>query len=441
MSGRNEDRPVKNDMFTIRDPIHGTMVLSDQERAVVDTAAVQRLRHVRQLGFAELAYPGATHSRYAHSLGAMHLAGVIAERIFASAPLTPQDRTFLIQHVRLAGLLHDVGHGPLSHASETLMPALSTLSLPTWVRNQHEQATHEDYSVHLLLHSQLGRVLDQHFGEGCGERIASIVAGHLPTSGSAFVLGNVDYYPLLRQIVSGELDCDRMDYLLRDSFYTGVNYGKYDHEWLCQYATHHVHEGRAYLALGNRAIFAFEDFLLSRYHMFLAVYYHYVPVGFDHLMSTYGEQNRDEYQFPSDPDEYATYDDIHLISALRRSPHKNAQRIAHRRGFRLLVETTERDQPIDKAKLLGALSEAGIEHFKTTSSGTLSKYEANNKETFAMFVVTESLRQVSKLADYTPLFGRYAESVKVQRVYVAPEQITDARQIMGRVLNIPGHKL
>lgn len=414
------------------------MVLSQNERAVLDTPAVQRLRNIRQLGFAELAYPGATHSRYAHSLGAMHLASIIAERLFENAALGPEHKRHLTQDIRLAALLHDVGHGPLSHASESLMPQVRELSLPAWsVDRVDRQATHEDYSVHLLLSSSLGRTLDDKFGAGTKERIAHVVAGKLGPDGSPYVFNQVDYFPLLRQIISGELDVDRMDYLLRDSFYTGVNYGKYDHEWLCQYATHHVQDGRAYLALGNRAIFAFEDFLLSRYHMFLAVYYHYVPVGFDHLMASYGEDERQHSRFPSDPDEYAVYDDIHLIGSLRLSPHKAAQAIASKRGFRLLVEATERDQPIDRDKLIAALSMANIEHFETTSSGTLSKYV--EKESFAMFVVNESLNQVSRLADYTPLFRRYEASVRVQRVYVAPDQLAAARAVLKQALGVAGH--
>ncbi len=423
-------------MITIRDPIHGAMQVGSDERTVIDSRAVQRLRGVRQLGFADLAFPGATHSRYAHSLGAMHLAGLISDVIFSALP--SKDKAWLRQRVRLAALLHDIGHPPLSHAAERLMPPLADLMLPEWASEPGKvQATHEDYTVKLLLDSSLTRTLDKAFGEGTARDIGAIVAGRLPPGGSPFQIGGTDWFPLLRQLVSGELDVDRMDYLLRDSFYTGVNYGNYDHEWIIEHARAHTEEGRAYLALGSRAIFAFEDFLLSRYHMFLAVYYHYIPVGFDHLMARYADEAAGEYTFPIDADTYAERDDSHLVSALRASKNPWAKQLAYRRGYRLLLETTGRDQPIDRAKLLNALSDAKLEHFTTTSQGLLSKYM--HDPSFPMYVRTEALQQVAKLADYTPLFSQYAGAVEVQRIYVAPEQIARAQEVIKEVLGIPGN--
>lgn len=413
------------------------MLVSRSERAVLDARAVQRLRGVRQLGFADLAFPGATHSRYAHSLGAMYLAGVMSDAIFEALDLSSADTAWLRQRVRLAALLHDVGHPPLSHASERLMPPLASLGLPTWcVEPGKIQATHEDYTMLLVLDSELAGVLDHGFGQGSAVEIASLVAGRLPPGGSPFVRGGIDYFPLLRQLVSGELDVDRMDYLLRDSFYTGVDYGRYDHEWLCQHARAHIDDGKAYLALGNRAIFAFEDFLLSRYHMFLAVYYHYIPVGFDHLMSRYAEEAPGEYVFPTSAEAYIERDDAHFISVLRASANKWAQHLAYRRGYRLLLETTERDRAVSREKLLSALTREGIDHFEAASSGTLSKYM--NDPTFPMYVVTESLKQVTLLREYTPLFERYATAVKVSRIYVAPTQAAQAKHVLERELGIPG---
>jgi HD superfamily phosphohydrolase len=425
------------DTVSIRDPVHGTMLVNRAERAVLDARAVQRLRGVRQLGFADLAFPGATHSRYAHSLGAMYLAGVMSDAILGALDLPSADAAWLRERVRLAALLHDIGHPPLSHASERLMPPLAALGLPAWcVEPGKVQATHEDYTIHLILGAELSHALDSGFGAGCANEIAALIAGRLPPEGSPFVRGAVDYFPLLRQLVSGELDVDRMDYLLRDSFYTGVDYGQYDHEWLCQHARAHIDGGKAFLALGNRAIFAFEDFLLSRYHMFLAVYHHYIPVGFDHLMSRYAEEARGEYVFPTDPDAYVQRDDAHLISALRASPNRWAQCLAYRRGYRLLLETTERDHAVPRERLLAALAREGIDHFEAASSGTLSKYM--NDPTFPMYVVTESLRQVTPLREYTPLFARYATAVKVSRIYVEPSHAAQAKAVLERELGIPG---
>lgn len=417
--------------LTIRDPIHGTMLVTDEERAIIDTPAVQRLRNVRQLGFADLAFPGATHSRYSHSLGAMHIAGRIADNVFAD--VNPADRAYLIQRVRLAALLHDVGHAPMSHTSERLMPAVKTLGLPDWAKDVgKEQATHEDYTVLLLLKSHLSEAIDRTFGRGTAKDVASLVAGKLDGP-SSFVKGGVDYFPVLRQLVSSEVDVDRMDYLLRDSFYTGVSYGKFDLDWLCQNATAHVDAGNAYLAIGNRAIFAFEDFLLSRLHMFLAVYYHYIPSGLDHFMMRYAQEAPGDYEFPSDPEEYTRRDDVHFVTALRASKNRWAQRLASRRGYRLLLETTERDRPVPKDAVLQSLKTKGIDAFETTAEGVLSKYFGHSAGA-RIFVHNDVLQQVTPLEEYTPLFERYADSVVVKRIYVDPDHFDEARETMFKIL-------
>src|SRR5262244_3016118 len=130
----------------IRDPIHGTLPVSADEAAVVDSVWYQRLRHVRQLGFGELAFPGATHTRHAHSLGAMHVASRLFDAAFASLELPDADRSALRRVVRAATLLHDIGHMPLSHASERIAPKRASLSLPVWaVPDQEGQASHEDF--------------------------------------------------------------------------------------------------------------------------------------------------------------------------------------------------------------------------------------------------------------------------------------------------------
>ena len=129
-----------------------------------------------------------------------------------------------------------------------------------------------------------------------------------PKSANAFVHAGVDWAPLLRALVSGELDADRMDYLLRDSFFTGVNYGHYDIDWIVQNLNPALVDGRAYLALSRAAAFAFEDFLLSRYHMFVSVYHHHTSVNFDHMLRSYYEDSGEdafvmEYRFANAPDE------------------------------------------------------------------------------------------------------------------------------------------
>src|ERR1700722_7145837 len=152
----------------VRDPIHGTIVVSDEEVPLVDSAFFQRLRHVKQLGFGELAFPGATHTRHAHSLGAMHVAARLFDSSFAQVDLPASAKAALRRVVRIATLLHDLGHLPLSHSSEHSAPVRADLGLPTWLGESSGQASHEDFTAKLLLESSLRQDLDAALhGTGC----------------------------------------------------------------------------------------------------------------------------------------------------------------------------------------------------------------------------------------------------------------------------------
>ena len=168
--------------------------------------------------------------------------------------------------------------------------------------------------------------------------VAALVAGRAPPGPKPFQSNGRDLLPILRQVVSGELDADRMDYLQRDSFFTGVNYGKFDDDWIIQNLTAIEQDGSVHLGLLPRAVFAFEDFLLSRYHMFMSVYFHYASVGYEQLLQRYCETSSGEYSLPSDIDEYLQHDDVALLSALRKSENPWARRVVRRQGFKMLLE-------------------------------------------------------------------------------------------------------
>src|SRR5476651_1128270 len=118
----------------IRDPIHGAIGVTPDERALVDSPQYQRLRNVKQLGFADMAFPGATHTRYAHGLGAMAVATRVFDALAGKLELDADDRARFRQTLRLAVLFHDLGHAPLSHATERIMPPAAALALPDWVQ-------------------------------------------------------------------------------------------------------------------------------------------------------------------------------------------------------------------------------------------------------------------------------------------------------------------
>ncbi|MEW5741582.1 MAG: HD domain-containing protein [Myxococcota bacterium] len=416
----------------IRDPIHGTVLVSDEEAEVIDSRFYQRLRHVRQLGFGDLAFPGATHTRHAHSLGAMHVASRIFDAVSARASLSHEARERFRAAVRLAVLCHDLGHMPLSHASESIAPPRAALKLPGWMGPSNGQASHEDFTARILLDSSLTPIIARAYARTgvSPAQAASLVTGKLAPGEAPFVDGGIDWTPLLRAIVSGELDADRMDYLLRDSFFTGVNYGRYDLEWLVQNVSAAERDGKAVLALSKAAIFAFEDFLLSRYHMFLSVYLHHTSVSFDWMLRRYYEEAPGEFQIPADPEAFLDCDDMALHLSLRRSKSPWAQRIARRQGFRRVAQFTELDEDYDLKALSDALTKAGVEHFTVESRGVLSRY-LDEGETPSLFVLDQATGKLTQVSTYTPLYQRFSRGVRLSRVYVRPDQEDAARPVVA----------
>ncbi len=423
----------------IRDPIHGTLSLGREEIALVDAPAYQRLRTIKQLGLADLAFPGATHSRYAHGLGVMHIASRMFDTLMRSFELEAGDLARLRSTVRLAALFHDLGHPPLSHATEAFMPPVSALALGAWqVGSSERRATHEDYTLKLLLDSELTRTLDAHVTPETGvtaSDVAQVIAGR--TLGTAdprrFVCGGHDFGPLLRQLVSSELDADRMDYLLRDSYFSGVPYGRYDHEWILENLVPVVRSDAVYLGLDARASFGFEDFLLSRYHMFVSVYLHQIAIGYELMLGRFMGTQDGELEIPADPEAYLGCDDVYLWSVLRKSTNPWARRITERRAYRMLVEVKDFDGTahasgeVDVEQVMATLAREGIDAIAHSAKGTLSKYfgaalrlPLSGPAVEPVLWVVDGARTIP-LDAYTPLYARYAGAVHLRRIYVPPE--------------------
>ncbi len=207
--------------------------------SLVDTPEFQRLRRIRQLGLAYFTYQAAEHSRFAHSLGAFHLATRILDRLRERYSISDEEHA----SVRIAALLHDIGHGPFSHVVESIL-------------GFH----HEQFSIDAVLshETEIGRKLAA-FSPAIAENVASIIRG--------------DYAKrALGQLVSSQLDVDRMDYLLRDSLMTGAKYGIFDLEWIIK--SIQINEPDDHLFVSAPGIYAVEDYLQARYYMFRQVYFH-----------------------------------------------------------------------------------------------------------------------------------------------------------------------
>jgi HD superfamily phosphohydrolase len=223
---------VKKSVKIIKDPVHGYVEVEDFLLALLDFPPLQRLRYIRQLGFSYLVYPGANHTRFEHSLGTMFLADVAARRF----GLSREDRRLVVA----AGLLHDIGHGPFSHSSEPLM-------------EQFLHMTHDDIGQIVSLGT--GLLLQEHGIDP--DELCRIVRGNHRLSG----------------IIHGDLDVDRMDYLLRDAYYTGAPYGTVDAQRLIR---HLIQTPDGETVLDENGVNAAESLLIARTLMRPSVYFHHV---------------------------------------------------------------------------------------------------------------------------------------------------------------------
>jgi uncharacterized protein len=217
-------------MSPIRDPIHGYIEIAPYIEKLLDTKVVQRLRNVKQLGWTNLVYPGANHTRFEHSLGTYYLASRLAPE------LSEQER----KEIEISALLHDIGHGPYSHDSEEII-------------EQYTRRMHDDVSF-LLEGEEIAPILEEN--------------GIKPSAISGHIQGKTR----VGQIISGSLDVDRMDYLIRYSYYTGVAYGIVDYEHLLRNIKFHDNN----IVLTHRGLKSAEALLMSRFLMYPSVYDHHV---------------------------------------------------------------------------------------------------------------------------------------------------------------------
>ncbi len=241
----------------LRDPVHGLVAFESEEDAIVTrllaTREVQRLRRIRQLGLTSLAFPGAEHTRFAHAIGAAHVMQRFLARLRQIDGELPFWRRVTSERARdaiAAALLHDVGHGPLSHLFEDAMPGAMR---------------HEAWTERILLDptSEVNRVLVRD-DPNLPRRVAELVRGE-------------HELPYLAKAVSGTFDVDRCDYLLRDAHATGVRHGEFDLAWLLRSLRLRADDGDGAPGLaidGAKGLSAIESFILARLFMFQQVYFH-----------------------------------------------------------------------------------------------------------------------------------------------------------------------
>jgi len=433
----------------VRDPIHGAIRVSDAERAVVDHPFVQRLRGIQANGFASMAFPSATHTRYGHSLGVMHLAGRAFDSAYQDWPFcSAQARQRLRCAVRLAALCHDLGHSPFSHCTEFAMPPVADLQIPWMGRPTARKATHEDYTLAILANTDLAQVIHHH--TSCTARhVAALISSDITVDDDFFVDGDLDHRRVLSQVVSSELDVDRLDYLVRDAVFSGARYGQVDVDWLISHMLAHPVEGHVTLGLDARALYAFDDFLIARHHMFLMVYFHHKSVVYEEILRRFVQEPGCRWTLSGDLDDYLFRDDTDLIAHLRRSDSEWARRIVERRPYKRILEVHGAPGEVDLSGEARRLRQAGIDCIEAGSTGRLSRYAVygQKRRKAPRIVVLERVpgspqRQVqlpglhaepdvTALDSATRIFQRYADARRVARIFVSPEQLGRAEALLG----------
>lgn len=407
----------------IRDPVHGSIPIHDAEIEILEHPFFQRLRNIKQLGFSEYVFPGATHTRYLHSIGVMNVATLVFNSLFKDQ--TSKDILRLKESLRLGCLLHDIGHAPLSHSTESVMPMVSALKLPKQFQKGERQATHEDYTIKSITDSSFTNAfkgVTKEFGID-PKAIAELVIGET-TDASYFTVNGINYFPLLHQLVSSEMDCDRMDYLLRDSYFCGVSYGKFDLDWIIDNLKICVENNQAYLGISERAISTFDDFLLSRFHMFMMVYFHYRAVCLEQMLMRYFESATNEYSIPAEIEAYQEHDDSFLYRVLKKSDNIWAQRIVKNNIPKKILETFGTVHLAQMHELENYLKSNNIDYIKCSSNGRLSKYYSENspQNIYPMKVMRESAlsrnhHTIKNIQEATDLFLKYSESHAVNRIH------------------------
>jgi len=271
----------------IKDPVHGYVYITEAEKEIIDSYPMQRLRRLRQLAGSEYVYPGANHTRFEHCVGVMYLAGKVVENPNISRLVSDEEA----ETVRIAALLHDVGHGPFSHVFEQLL-----------IRDLDR--THEDITSWIVEKSEVADKLGK-LGYNAAE-VSKLAVGKLRKPGKAF----------LDQVISSAVDVDKQDFIVRDTFHTGAEYGFIDVFRLI----HALDVLGENLAVELGALSALESFIIARIESFKSIYFHRVGRAAQIMLATAMEQANEELGLTAfkTPEEYLAMDDYTVWAAAKK---------------------------------------------------------------------------------------------------------------------------
>ncbi|MFZ2491129.1 MAG: HD domain-containing protein [Thermoanaerobaculia bacterium] len=423
---------MAKELHEFRDPVHTFIVVSADERRVIDSRPFQRLRHIHQLALTWLVYPGATHKRFEHCLGVMELAGRVFDvitrienrrstgrltDIFITADPHDDKHRYWRQVVRLGALCHDLGHIPFSHGAESLLP---------------EGHHHENLSLAVIRSPQM-RELFERFPVRPDD-VAKVAVGPSKWKETTFS----PWEELMSDIVTGDaFGVDRIDYLLRDSIHTGVAYGRFDHHRLIESLRilWDDEQQKAVIGIERGAIHAAEAMQLARYYMFEQLYYHRVRRALDMHLKEYLRLFLDG-SYPTDVEGHLALTDDHVLAAMQDDQanpashgHDVAKRILGRKFFRILYERRQEDLDTN-LQAVELVHAAAVEKF----GKDLVKQDSNVDPTLPSSAIGKPFRFAVERDDGTvvsslqlsQILNRLPKAV-YDDVFVAPEIAADAQ--------------
>lgn len=410
----------------IKDPVHGYVYITEEEKEIIDSFPVQRLRRLRQLAGAEYVYPGANHTRFEHSVGVMYLAGRVTENPNISEHLSHEEA----QMVKIAALLHDVGHGPFSHVFEHLLI-------------KELDKTHEDITSWIIQKGELKDMLCK--------------AGYKPEDVGRLAVGTL-HKPkktFLDQIISSAVDVDKLDFIVRDTHHTGAEYGYIDVFRLI----HALDILNGNLAVDLGALSALESLIIARIESFKSIYFHRVGRAAQIMLAIAMEKANEELgltQFKT-PEEYLAMDDYTVWTMLRNCKkssdiigdleRRRLLKCAYERTFyekdtmvsNIFSRETYRNQlQTDIAKEAHVETEAVIIDVPTVPSVPYHHSVLMESMEIPVFFKTQGDKKVpQRLSDISKIFETLKGFINILRIYTDEENrekvSSAASKILGKI--------
>jgi HD superfamily phosphohydrolase len=422
-----EQTPMPKEYWgEIKDPVHGYVYITQKEKTVIDSYPVQRLHRLRQLAGAEYVYPGANHTRFEHSVGVMHLAG----QVVGNPNLSEHVNEEQAEMVRIAALLHDVGHGPFSHVFEYLL-------------TRDLDKTHEDLTTWLINKSELNEIVSK---AGYNpQEVGKLAVGKLRKPKKAF----------LDQIISSAMDVDKMDFIVRDTHHTGAEYGYIDIFRLI----HTLDVVDENLAVEAGALSALESLLIARIESFRSIYFHRVGRAAQIMLATAMDKANEELGLTRfrTPEQYLAMDDYTVYTMLKNCSKSRGiiKDLENRRMLKCAYEKTfyEKDTMISnifsrenyRTQLRTEIAEEADVQIETVTIDVPTvpsvPYEHSvltETMEIPVFYKTPAGKKIpQKLSEISKIYDTLRGFMNILRVYTAAEQREKvgkaATKILGRI--------